>query len=308
MGRRLENLIPFDAGVFFAADLAKGSVTAVHAVGRASNSFIGLTMSLEQKLTGWVAANNQSLCNLPPFPDFLNCSEPRPSFQISAIAPMNRQKEIFGAISLYRQDQKKFTEEEFRRLEIIASQTAIVLAKCSEQIDNIDLLVDELTGLPNGFQLYLMFDKVAVDAERYEYPLAVISIVLEDIGDIRQKWGPMSGDEAIRTAANYLRSELRETDLLVRYAAEEFVAMCPRMSRELAENLKSRVQEQLDHFKFAVRSSTQIPLRVSVGVAAFAEDGTDLESLLSASNWRARDDRDLRIAVKRRVKRLPTSN
>jgi diguanylate cyclase (GGDEF)-like protein/putative nucleotidyltransferase with HDIG domain len=308
MGRRLENLISFDAGVFFAADLAKGSVTAMHAVGRASDSFVGLTMSLEQKLTGWVAANNQSLCNLPPFPDFLNCSEPRPSFQISAIAPMNRQKEILGAISLYRQGQNKFTEEEFRRLEIIASQTAIVLAKCCEQIDNIDFLVDDLTGLPNGFQLYLMFDKVAVDAERYEYPLAVISIVLEDIGDIRQKWGPMSGDEAIRTAANYLRSEFRETDLLVRYASEEFVAMCPRMSRELAENLKSRVQEQLDHFKFAVRNSSQIPLRASVGVAAFAEDGTDLESLLSVSNSRARDDQDLRIAVKRRVKRLPTSN
>ena len=127
-------------------------------------------MPLEQKLTGWVAANNQSLCNLPPFPDFLSCDEPRPSFQMSAIAPMNRQKEIFGAISLYRQDQMKFTEEEFRRLEIIASQTAIILEKCKTTIDSVDLLVDTLTSLPNGFQLYLMFDKIAVDADRYEYP------------------------------------------------------------------------------------------------------------------------------------------
>ena len=131
--------MPFDAGVFYLADLEKGTVRAVHAVGQSADFFLGLTMPLEQKLTGWVAANNQSFCNLPPFPDFLGCDEPRPSFQMSAIAPMNRQKEIFGAISLYRQDQMKFTEEEFRRLEIIASQTAIILEKCKTTIDSADL-------------------------------------------------------------------------------------------------------------------------------------------------------------------------
>ena len=31
MGRRLENLVPFDAGVFYLADLEKGTVRAGHA-------------------------------------------------------------------------------------------------------------------------------------------------------------------------------------------------------------------------------------------------------------------------------------
>src|SRR5439155_2760938 len=176
MGRRLEALIHFDAGAFFAADLTKGVVNAVYVLGDGSQDLQGLSLPLEQKLTGWVAANNQALCNLPPFPDFLNCTQPRPEFGISAIAPMNRHNHVLVAISLYRKDSAKFTDEEFRRLEIIASQTAILLAKSSEQVEGPQLLVDNLTSLPNGFQLYLMFDQVAMDAARYEYPLVLLSI------------------------------------------------------------------------------------------------------------------------------------
>src|SRR5262249_50082375 len=159
-----------------------------------------------------------------------------------------------------------------------------------------------LTALPNGFQLYLMFDQVAMDAARYEYPLAVLSLTLDEVKDIRRKWGHMSGDEAIRTAAHFVKSELRETDLLVRYTGEEFVVLSPKMSQDQAEGLKSRIQDALDHFSFAVRSQTAIPLRVSIGTAAFPEDGTDLENLLHAAELRMRDDHELRTAVQRGVR------
>jgi diguanylate cyclase (GGDEF)-like protein len=304
MGRRLANLVGFDTAVFFAADLTKSNVEAAHIVGEHLPIIERMSLSLDQKLSGWVAANNQSLCNLAPFPDFLNCPEPRPTFQMSAIAPMNHQGEVLGAISLYRNGTVKFTEAEFRRLEILASQTALLLFKCNKAQDE-DLLIDTETKLPNGFQLYLMFDHVAVDALRYEYPLALLSISLDDMSDVRRKWGHLSTEEAMRATANYLRTEVRETDLLVRYGSEEFTALNPRMSRELAENLKSRLQNALDHFKFPIRQKVEIPLRASIGIAVFPEDGTDLESLLSLSALRASEDRELRSAIKRQIRRVP---
>jgi diguanylate cyclase (GGDEF)-like protein/putative nucleotidyltransferase with HDIG domain len=307
MGDRLRNLLRFDSAVFYAADLTTGALVASHIVGEEQAVFRGLTIRLEQKLTGWVAANNQSLCNLPPFPDFLTSTEPRPSFQISAIVPMNCRNQVFGAISAYRNQQVKFTDEEFRRLEIIGSQTAILLAKCSDVRNDASVLVDQETNLPNGLQLYLMFDKIAIEADRYEYPLALLSIDVEDIALIRQKWGALSANDALQAIANHLRTEVRDTDLLARYAAESFIALNPRMSREQAENLKSRLQNDLDHFKFNVRGQTQIPLRASIGIAVFPEDGTDLQNLLSVATLRSNADRELRTAVKQRVRRLPTS-
>jgi len=308
MGRRLEALIKFDAGAFYAADLIQGTVFVAHAMGASSQELIGLTLPLEQKLTGWVAANSQGLCNLPPFPDFLNCHEPKPTFEISAIVPINRQNHVLGAVSLYRKEPKKFTDEEFRRLEIVASQTATLLKKSGKGLEEGPLLVDSLTSLPNGFQLYLMFDQVAVDAARYEYPLTILSIGLDQMREIRRRWGHMSGDEAISSVARYVKAELRETDLLVRYAGEEFVVISPKMSAEQAEGLKSRLQNELDHFSFPVRTGAEIPLPVSIGISAFPEDGTDLDRLLMTAELRMRDDRDLREAVRRGVRSIKVPN
>jgi GGDEF domain-containing protein len=76
------------------------------------------------------------------------------------------------------------------------------------------------------------------------------------------------------------------------------------MSREQAESLKSRVQNELDHFNFAIRAQTEVPLRASIGIAVFPDDGTDLEGLLSVATHRMHEDQELRSAVKRRVRHI----
>jgi diguanylate cyclase (GGDEF)-like protein/putative nucleotidyltransferase with HDIG domain len=304
MGSKLQRLVNFDSAVFYNADLVEGLVRAEHVIGTEIEELSRVSLTLEQKLTGWAAANNQALCNLPPFPDFLRCEGERPNFDLSAIAPLNRNGVVLGAISLYRKGNIKFTEEEFRRLEIVASQTAAAFAKCIRNEESSPLF-DIQTGLPNGFQLYLMFDQVAMDASRYDYPISLIVIALDDVKEIRRRWGYMSGDEAIKSASAYLLRELRESDLLVRYASEEFVAVNPKMSRDQAEALKSRLQNELDHFEFSVRSDSKISIPVSVGIAVFPEDGTQLEDLISAAQWRAREDLKLRGAVRRRVSNFP---
>ena len=90
VGMKLERLIPFDAAVFYLVDLDNDAVTPSHVIGKAAESIpTDTVLPLDQKLSGWVAANNQALSNLPPFPDFRNFSSPKPQFEMSAIAPMN---------------------------------------------------------------------------------------------------------------------------------------------------------------------------------------------------------------------------
>jgi putative nucleotidyltransferase with HDIG domain len=61
MGGKLMRLIPFDAGVFYVADLEKGYLSPKYIVGTETTHLNAVTVRLEQKLSGWVAANNQSL-------------------------------------------------------------------------------------------------------------------------------------------------------------------------------------------------------------------------------------------------------
>jgi diguanylate cyclase (GGDEF)-like protein/putative nucleotidyltransferase with HDIG domain len=305
MGSKLKDLIPFDAGAFYVADLENSCVVAEHVVGAESGPIQNYRLPLEQKLSGWVAANNQSLCNLPPFPDFVNWVGEPPSFQFSIIAPMNKGGVVLGAVSLYRKDKTKFTDDEFRRLELVASQTAIALSKC-RNTEQESGMVDKLTNLPNGFQLYLMFDQVASDAVRFDYSIALLTIRLDDL-KLRRRWGHAVGDEAVRTVANFLTAELRETDLLVRYANDEFIILVPRVDMDRAEGLKSRFQDELDHFKFQVRPGSAVSLPVSIGISMFPPDGSNLESLISIAEWRMREDAELRLAVRSNIRNMPGS-
>jgi len=307
MGSKLANLIPFDAGVFYIADLERSRLVAEHVVGLEGGPIQNFTIPLEQKLSGWAAANTQSLFNLPPFPDFVNWEGGNaPSFQYSVIAPMSRGGVVFGAISLYRTEKTKFTDEEFRRLELVASQTALALSKCRNTVQEGGM-TDKLTNLPNGYQLYLMFDQVAADAFRFDYSIAFLTIRLDD-AKLRQKWGHVVGDEAICAVATYLTKELRETDLLVRYANDEFIVLVPRVDYDRAEGLKSRFQDDLDHFRFQVRPGSYVSLPVSIGISMFPSDGSDLDSLITAAEWRMKEDAELRVAARRGLRSLPTNS
>ena len=75
-----------------------------------------------------------------------------------------------------------------------------------------------------------------------------------------------------------------------------------------AEGLKSRFQDELDHFKFQCTprfSSLIASLHRNIHVPP---DGSNLESLISIAEWRTREDAELRMAVRSNIRNLPAPN
>jgi len=206
---------------------------------------------------------------------------------------MNRNGIVWGSIALYRTLKVKFSDEEFRRVEVIASQTAIALSNCSAQ-EGLGSLVDPVTGLPNGYHLHLMFDQLVVDAQKFDYSFALIVFRLDD-RKLRRRWGFTSGEEAVRATANLLRREFRESDLLVRYASDEFFAIVPRVDRNHAEGLQGRILNELMKVRIPARSGMQISVPSDAGLAMFPEDGLDVETLVAVAQWNLRRDTTIRM-------------
>src|SRR5262249_11968404 len=124
---------------------------------------------------------------------------------------------------------------------------------------------------------------------------------LDDAHRIKRRADPLAFQDALKTMGSTLRKELRDTDLIVSYGVDEFLILSPGVSRDQAEALKSRLQDILDRYQYSLASES-VFLPVSIGTSLFPEDGGTLNALLSSAESAARADRDLRAAVRRRIR------
>ncbi len=143
-----------------------------------------------------------------------------------------------------------------------------------------DATTDALTGLANrralDAQLAAETDRVA----RYDRPLSVLVIDVDQFKRINDVWGHPAGDRALRAVAEVLRASLRATDFVARLGGDEFVAILPETGPEgaatTAERIAARVREQ-------VPSGARASLSVTIG-AASAERGDTAEMLLARAD------------------------
>jgi len=87
------------------------------------------------------------------------------------------------------------------------------------------------------------------------------------------------GDLVLRTIANTLRSNVRETDLICRYGGEEFVILLPGMGQSdataLAEHIRKRVE--LTNIQ---SGETILTITISLGVSTWTPQlpGANIEA------------------------------
>jgi diguanylate cyclase (GGDEF)-like protein len=156
-------------------------------------------------------------------------------------------------------------------------------------------LIDPLTELPNARGFYMMLEQRLAECQRMnKEPLAVVSMDIDDFKVVNDRYGHSIGDRLLASVAGVVRRELRQMDILTRYAGDEFVAIMPmassKMAASIAERMRSAVEDQL----FSVRAGTMIGLGVSLGVACFPEDGETSEELLSAAARQMQRDKNAR--------------
>jgi GGDEF domain-containing protein len=283
---KLEHLIKFDAAVLYLVEGNRSVVVGRHRFGSMAETIpADIEIPLEQKLSGWVAANNQALCNLPPFPDFLRLLEPKPDFELSAIAPVNFRGSVIGSLALYRAGKDRFSDESFRLLEIVASQLAMALS-CARHDECETPLFDEDTMLPTSHQIYLMYEQVAVDAQRYDFPLSLIVFHVENLDSV-----PLSRDGRRNTILRQIVAELQidagEGDVFVRHSSDVFVGLYARTDCRQASRLQDRAESRFTELRVQIDPSDDWRLRVAIGAAQFPADGASVEDLFRIAEERA---------------------
>lgn len=127
---------------------------------------------------------------------------------------------------------------------------------------------DNLTGLYNRNYFVDMYSKKIHESLRNKSPLTFILVDIDKFKSINDKYGHLTGDYVLRTLANILRENLRESDIICRWGGEEFLVMCSDTNLEraifVAEKIRKAVAEYI--FKNNIRST------ISLGVTQWRED------------------------------------
>ncbi|MEK6283497.1 MAG: diguanylate cyclase [Acidobacteriota bacterium] len=300
VSNKLRAIVPFDTCAIFVVDEKNGKAVAAHVAGEHTEAFGKRRMNVGDGITGWVIANSRSMCNAAPELDLVGLPEEiAKSYRGVLVSPLLREDGAFGAISLYSKTRTSYSTEHVRLLESVCqhASTALNNALTFEKTKD-SALIDPLTELPNARGFYMMLEQRIAECQRMSNEsLAVVSMDVDDFKVINDQYGHAIGDRILASIAAVMRKELRQMDMLTRYAGDEFVAIMPMASGQVAISVAERIRNAVEDQRFTVRLDKVVKVGISVGVACFPEEGDSTEELLTAAARKMQSDKYSRKTV-----------
>jgi diguanylate cyclase (GGDEF)-like protein len=130
--------------------------------------------------------------------------------------------------------------------------------------------------------------------------MAVIVMDLDGFKRINDTYGHHVGDQALRETTRALRSALRQYDVCVRYAGDEFIVVLTGCSREAADLKRRELQATVSEIRLEVEPGRWVQLAASAGAAVFPRDGVTGDALLAEADLRMYRDKSARRACRAR--------
>ena len=138
---------------------------------------------------------------------------------------------------------------------------------------------DKLTGAANRHVFEMLFTQTVKASKRRDEPIAVVSLDIDRFKSVNDNFGHAGGDTVIKTLADAVRGEMRESDTLCRWGGEEFLILMPNCTSnnaaKKAEAIRNAVRARAIRF-----GRDDIQITISLGVAQYREAET-LDSLVS---------------------------
>ena len=130
--------------------------------------------------------------------------------------------------------------------------------------------IDHLTKINNRKSIETILRKEFNRAKRYDHPLSLIMIDIDDFKKINDTYGHNAGDKVLKDFAKIVSSTIRESDYLGRWGGEEFILVATETTIDDAMLLAEKIRKQVSEFSFL--SSEKV--RCSIGIAQL-EDQKD---------------------------------
>lgn len=146
---------------------------------------------------------------------------------------------------------------------------------------------DPLTKLANRRAFARELHKACRHALRTGKPLTVLVLDLDNLKTVNDRFGHQKGDAVLVQAAELLRSELRQKDVVARIGGDEFAVLLPGVDASQGARIADRIRQRS---REVLTAMTGIPVGFSVGLASACGDA-DPDRLLAAADSAMYEDK-----------------
>jgi diguanylate cyclase (GGDEF)-like protein len=145
---------------------------------------------------------------------------------------------------------------------------------------------DDLTGLLVRRAFVNVTSAVLAERRRTGATVSLLVIDVDQFKSVNDKYGHLTGDDALRLVAGVVREHLRPGQYAGRYAGDEFVVLLPGLGGEAARTLADRVRTTTGAMPIPLREAPGQSMHVtlSIGVATAPMHGESFEALFTAAD------------------------
>jgi diguanylate cyclase (GGDEF)-like protein len=167
-------------------------------------------------------------------------------------------------------------------LERTVDERTSELKEANERLSKL-AMTDPLTKVLNRRAFFARFTEEVERSRRYSRSLVVVMLDVDRFKEFNDMEGHLRGDEALKRIAATLQNSLRKTDILGRYGGEEFILLMPETSLPNAIETCERLRQGIEDLEFQGKDEPAY-LTISIGVAAYPDQGNSVESLTEAAD------------------------
>jgi len=282
LSRRIEKLVPYTTCAFFiTSDI--DSVRIAHAAGKHSQELLGYKIELGKGISGWVAAYKRPMLNTSPVLEFRELHEQFATLSDAVVVPIEFENLCLGTISLYAENSNSYSQTHITLLQAVSGLLAPIVGEKLAPEQSEQSLIDPITKTYRIGYLSVIGPQMISQAQVSEAPVSLLLIEIRGLPAVMGLYGVASAETLLSQVAGTLRSELRETDVLVRFGQQGFVALLPGVRAEQVSRFLKRLRQLITTGAASITKGNPGLLNFQAGAASYPADGTSVFQLLQCA-------------------------
>ena len=155
----------------------------------------------------------------------------------------------------------------------------------ADQTDSIykKSITDQLSGLYNRFKLEEIKSTEFHRSKRYQIPLSICVMDIDNFKLINDTYGHQTGDEVIKTIGDIILNNIRKGDIPIRWGGEEFLIIFTHTNINGALLACEKLKKTIEQTKVK-KDDKEISFTVSIGLSSMTNEDKSIEDAIERAD------------------------